>query len=68
MGGVSNMARPTRFERATPAFGGQYSIHLSYGRADSLAKALQVYHSLALVNHQLGNDTREFERESPSPV
>ena len=28
------LARPTRFERATPAFGGQYSIHLSYGRAE----------------------------------
>jgi hypothetical protein len=26
------VVRPTRFERATPAFGGQYSIHLSYGR------------------------------------
>ena len=32
------MARPRRFERPTPAFGGQYSIQLSYGRI-----GLQVY-------------------------
>ena len=27
-----NLARPRRLERPTPAFGGQYSIQLSYGR------------------------------------
>ena len=27
-----NMARLARFERTTPAFGGQYSIQLSYRR------------------------------------
>lgn len=29
---MENLARLRRFERPTPAFGGQYSIHLSYRR------------------------------------
>jgi hypothetical protein len=28
------LARPARFELTTPAFGGQYSIQLSYGRLE----------------------------------
>ncbi len=35
------MARPARFERATPAFGGQYSIQLSYGRLCKFASGKQ---------------------------
>ena len=34
------VARPARFELTTPAFGGQYSIQLSYGRTVGLRRVV----------------------------
>ena len=36
LGGEKEMVRPRRFERPTNAFGGHYSIQLSYGRKKQL--------------------------------
>jgi hypothetical protein len=48
------LVRPRRFERPTPAFGGQYSIQLSYGRkggkhSDFSGKRLPVHFGMRWV-------------------
>jgi hypothetical protein len=42
----SLLVRQTRFERATPAFGGLYSIHLSYWRYEKYKKRGVFYRNL----------------------
>jgi hypothetical protein len=57
------MARPRRFERPTPAFGGQYSIQLSYGRLGAAILPFACCHvqSIDLLAASIEEGSRGFE-------
>ena len=53
------MVRSTRVERATPTFGGLYSIHLSYERSAYYISI--VYHENETIFTELFNQARRRE-------
>ena len=57
---LKRLARPTGFEPVTPAFGGQYSIQLSYGRVGALFYAISA--STPAIHDHLETEPNGYQR------